>query len=175
MVTFYLVTTHNRNPFLGVDFTKAFRCFAEIRNLSTNGIPLFEAGISKEDRQMHQLTPECRSRLERVIQRFPCSTTRSRGKTSLEVHTSDTGDAAPIFDTLKKTHVFSFHAQAESSFLLVTSPILRHPVSERHFYIHCDVSDIGTGAVLFQKTNDDIYPISLHQRKEIIRSPNVNA
>lgn len=36
----------------------------------------------------------------------------------------------------------------------MTSPILQHPDSERHFYIHCDASDIGIGVVLFQKDDD---------------------
>lgn len=64
--------------------------------------------------------------------------------------------SAPIFDTLKKSLVFQFHAEAESAFdylkkALVTSPILRHPDFNQPFYVQCDASDVGTGAVLFQK------------------------
>lgn len=64
--------------------------------------------------------------------------------------------SAPIFDTLKKSLIFQFPAKAETAFdylkmALVTSPILRHPDFRQPFYVQCNASDVGTGAVLFQK------------------------
>ncbi|XP_044574029.1 uncharacterized mitochondrial protein AtMg00860-like [Drosophila ananassae] len=62
--------------------------------------------------------------------------------------------AAPLTDTLKKGK-FVMTEEAEKSVrtlkeALSASPVLRHPDFKRMFYVQCDASDTGVGAVLFQ-------------------------
>ncbi|KAH8241903.1 hypothetical protein KR038_004188, partial [Drosophila bunnanda] len=38
---------------------------------------------------------------------------------------------------------------------LTTAPVLVHADFQRHFYIQCDASHVGVGAILFQKNEED--------------------
>lgn len=49
---------------------------------------------------------------------------------------------------------------------MVSSPILSSPDFEKHFYVQCDASNVGVGAVLFQKDeNDGEHPIEYFSKK----------
>lgn len=78
---------------------------------------------------------------------------------------------APLTDTLKKTPKFVLPPEAIKSFeelkrCLVSSPVLSSPDFERHFYVQCDASNVGVGAVLFQKDDDGgEHPIEFFSKK----------
>lgn len=78
---------------------------------------------------------------------------------------------APLTDTLRKSNKFSLTPEALQSFhelkkRLVSSPILSSPDFEKHFYVQCDASNVGVGAVLFQKDeNDGEHPIEYFSKK----------
>ena len=80
--------------------------------------------------------------------------------------------AAPITDCLKKSRgKFEFTEEAKLSFqklkdALISSPVLVNPDFTKRFFIQCDASDYGVGAVLFQK--DDLgheHPIAFYSKK----------
>lgn len=79
--------------------------------------------------------------------------------------------AAPIFETLKKGRSFQFPETAREAFdklknALITSPVLTHPDFSKHFYVQCDASDLGIGAVLFQRDEQDgEHPIAYFSQK----------
>lgn len=62
-----------------------------------------------------------------------------------------TDEAQKAFDLLKER--------------LVSAPILASPRWDEKFYIQTDASDVGLGAVLFQKSGEDELPISYASRK----------
>src|ERR1700722_3321998 len=64
--------------------------------------------------------------------------------------------AEPLHKLLKKNKVFVWDKECEKAFdklrdLLINAPILRRPDYTRPFYIVCDASDFGLGAVLEQE------------------------
>ena len=68
--------------------------------------------------------------------------------------------STPITDTLRKGVKFKFTPAAIDSFNLLKSalssaPVLINPDFKKHFYIQCDASNRGIGAVLFQKDSED--------------------
>ena len=68
--------------------------------------------------------------------------------------------STPITDTLRKGVKFKFTPEAHESFILLKSalssaPVLINPDFKKHFYIQCDASNRGIGAVLFQKDSED--------------------
>lgn len=79
--------------------------------------------------------------------------------------------SAPLTDTLKKNEKFVMKLPAIESFdslknALTTAPVLRHPDFGKPFFIQCDASDVGIGAVLFQKGKDDEEnPIAFYSQK----------
>lgn len=79
--------------------------------------------------------------------------------------------AAPIFDTLKKKKVFEFTDEAKIAFenlkaALISGPVLIHPNFNKDFFVQCDASDVGMGAVLFQKDeNDEERPVAYFSQK----------
>ena len=63
--------------------------------------------------------------------------------------------AAALSDLLKAKTKFIVTQEAKDSFdalkvALTTAPVLRHPDFKRRFWVQCDASNIGLGAVLFQ-------------------------
>ena len=78
---------------------------------------------------------------------------------------------APLTDTLKKSAKFTLTPEAVKSFeelkqRLVTSPVLSSPDFDRPFFVQCDASNVGIGAVLFQKDDTDgEHPIEYFSRK----------
>lgn len=49
---------------------------------------------------------------------------------------------------------------------LMSAPVLRHPDFRREFFIQCDASEYGVGAVLFQKNNDgEENPVAFYSQK----------
>lgn len=79
--------------------------------------------------------------------------------------------SAALTDTLKKGKRFELTEKAKESFhmlklALTSAPVLRHPDFTREFYIQCDASEFGIGAVLFQKNRDgDENPIAYYSQK----------
>lgn len=75
---------------------------------------------------------------------------------------------AALTSTLKKGKVFSFDQNAIEAFnklkvALTTSPVLNHPVFDKRFYVQCDASNLGLGAVLFQLDAEGLErPIAFH-------------
>ena len=78
---------------------------------------------------------------------------------------------APITETLKKNKIFEFGPSAIEKFnevkqILVSFPILVSPNFEKHFYIQCDASNVGIGAVIFQKDDEGgEHPIEFFSEK----------
>lgn len=63
--------------------------------------------------------------------------------------------STPIFQTLKKNKTFSFTKEAENAFEFLKEALITSPVS-----------DIGTGAVLFQRNDlDEEHPIAYFSHK----------
>lgn len=61
----------------------------------------------------------------------------------------------PITELLSGKRKFSWTSEAQASFdnikdLLTTAPVLTNPNFNNKFYLHCDASDVGIGAVLVQ-------------------------
>lgn len=79
--------------------------------------------------------------------------------------------SSPLTDTLRKGQKFSLTPRAIEAFdrlkyCLTTAPVLRHPDFSREFFIQCDASDYGVGAVLFQKTESgEENPIAFYSQK----------
>lgn len=79
--------------------------------------------------------------------------------------------SAALTDTLKKGKKFSLTPEAIESFeslkhSLITAPVLRHPDFSKPFYIQCDASEVGIGAVLFQKNDSESEnPIAFYSQK----------
>lgn len=68
--------------------------------------------------------------------------------------------SAPLTDTLKKAKQFSMNEKAIEAFnelkkALTTAPVLVHPNFKKPFFVQCDASHYGVGAVLFQKDEED--------------------
>nr|XP_044248545.1 uncharacterized protein LOC123002443 [Drosophila takahashii] len=68
--------------------------------------------------------------------------------------------AAPLTDTLKKGKKFEMTKEATEAMrrlqeALMTAPVLRHPDLGRRFFVQCDASDYGVGAVLFQEKDEE--------------------
>lgn len=79
--------------------------------------------------------------------------------------------AAPLTDTLKKSKKFIMTPEAILSFeqlkqCLTSAPVLRHADFSKRFYIQCDVSEYGIGAVLYQlNANNEEHPIAFYSQK----------
>lgn len=77
----------------------------------------------------------------------------------------------PITETLSSKKKFLWTSEANEAFrtiksLLTSAPILTNPDFSRKFYIHCDASDYGIGAVLVQlDENGEEKPIAFMSRK----------
>ncbi|XP_065356057.1 uncharacterized protein LOC135950441 [Calliphora vicina] len=82
---------------------------------------------------------------------------------STEVH--------PITETLSTKRKFNWTTEAQKSFekikfLLTTTPVLSNPDFTRKFYLHCDASDYGIGAVLVQlDDNGSEKPVAYMSKK----------
>lgn len=79
--------------------------------------------------------------------------------------------SAPLTDTLKKSKKFMITSDAVQSFenlkkALTTAPVLRHADFSKRFYIQCDASDYGIGAVLYQlNEKNEEHPIAFYSQK----------
>lgn len=77
----------------------------------------------------------------------------------------------PISETLSSKQKFKWTPEAQNSFttikdLLTTAPILSNPDFSKKFYLHCDASDYGIGAVLVQlDENGQEKPIAFMSKK----------
>ena len=79
--------------------------------------------------------------------------------------------SAPLSDLLKNKGKFIVTPESVESFnalkvALTTAPVLRHPDFKRRFWVQCDASHIGVGAVLYQ-VNDEGHenPIAFYSQK----------
>lgn len=77
---------------------------------------------------------------------------------------------APLTDTLKKCTKFNLTPDANKAFeelklRLVSSPVLSSPDFQKPFFVQCDASNVGIGAVLFQKDEVGEHPIEYFSRK----------
>ncbi|KAI8119245.1 Transposon Tf2-6 polyprotein [Lucilia cuprina] len=79
--------------------------------------------------------------------------------------------SAPLTDTLKKSKKFVMTPEAVDAFeklkrALTSAPVLRHPNFAKRFYVQCDASDYGVGAVLFQlNEKEEEHPIAFYSQK----------
>lgn len=79
--------------------------------------------------------------------------------------------SSALTDTLKKGKKFVMTPEAMQSFqslkyALTSAPVLRHPDFNREFFIQCDASEYGIGAVLFQKNEfGGENPIAFYSQK----------
>ncbi|XP_065368079.1 uncharacterized protein LOC135960632 [Calliphora vicina] len=77
----------------------------------------------------------------------------------------------PISETLSTKKKFVWTPEAQQAFeqikdLLSSAPILSNPDFEKKFFVHCDASDFGIGAVLVQlDNNNEEKPIAFMSRK----------
>ena len=79
--------------------------------------------------------------------------------------------AAPLSNTLQKGVKFYLSPEAVEAFELLkisltTAPVLRHADFKRKFFIQCDASNQGLGAVIFQETDEGYeYPVAFFSQK----------
>ena len=79
--------------------------------------------------------------------------------------------ASPLTDTLKKSKKFHMTPEAIESFeelkrALTSAPVLRHADFSKRFYIQCDASEYGIGAVLYQLSGEnEEHPIAFYSQK----------
>lgn len=77
----------------------------------------------------------------------------------------------PITDVLSTKRKFNWTPEAQISFerikqLLTSAPVLINPNFQKKFYVHCDASDVGIGAVLVQIDDEgNERPIAFMSRK----------
>lgn len=77
----------------------------------------------------------------------------------------------PITETLSSKKKFQWTPEPQIAFeelkkRLTTAPILANPNFDRKFYLHCDASDYGIGAVLTQfDDNNEERPIAFMSKK----------
>lgn len=77
----------------------------------------------------------------------------------------------PISETLSTKKKFVWTTEAQAAFenikeVLSSAPVLSNPNFEKKFYVHCDASDIGIGAVLVQlDENNEEKPIAFMSKK----------
>lgn len=77
----------------------------------------------------------------------------------------------PITEVLSKKKKFEWTDSANKAFieiktLLTSAPVLKNPNFSKKFYVHCDASDFGIGAVLVQLgENDEENPIAFMSKK----------
>lgn len=77
----------------------------------------------------------------------------------------------PITETLSSKKKFTWTPEAQTAFekiklLLSSSPVLINPDFSKKFYLHCDASDFGIGAVLVQLDEDgDERPVAFMSKK----------
>ncbi|GBP13511.1 Retrovirus-related Pol polyprotein from transposon 297, partial [Eumeta japonica] len=75
---------------------------------------------------------------------------------------------APITKTLRKSKICNFDAEAIDAFndlktALTVAPVLTHPSFDKRFYVQCDASNLGVGAILFQLDAEGLErPIAFH-------------
>ena len=77
--------------------------------------------------------------------------------------------ASPLTHLLKKDVRFQWTSVEESAFqdlkaCLLKAPILIYPDFSKPFYIACDASNVGLGAVLLQKGNGRLLPVAYASR-----------
>ena len=77
--------------------------------------------------------------------------------------------ASPLTDLLKASVEFKWGDDQQSAFLtlkdrLVQAPILSYPDFDKGFFVACDASNVGIGAVLLQKGTRRLMPISFASR-----------
>ena len=78
---------------------------------------------------------------------------------------------APLTDLIKKLRKFMVNEEAVKSFnevkyALTHAPVLAHPNFKERYFIQCDASNVGVGAVLFQRdTEGNERPISFYSQK----------
>jgi len=77
----------------------------------------------------------------------------------------------PITEVLSSKKTFKWTEAAQTAMntlknLLTAAPVLQNPDFDRKFYLHCDASDFGIGAVLVQISKDgEEMPIAFMSRK----------
>ncbi|XP_055838190.1 uncharacterized protein K02A2.6-like [Episyrphus balteatus] len=90
-ITLYLVPSLEQTLYLGVNFWKSFEIAPQIIS-EISSIDL----DSCRDSNAHELSPDQTSKLQSVIGLFPSAAKFGLGKTKLEEHTINTGDAEPV-------------------------------------------------------------------------------
>lgn len=74
--------------------------------------------------------------------------------------------AAPLTDALKKGKKFEISTEALEAFNSLKRALTSAPDFSKRFWVQCDASDYGLGAVLYQKENDDAEkPIAYFSQK----------
>lgn len=79
--------------------------------------------------------------------------------------------SAPLTEALRKSRKFELTNLAVKAFedlkrALTSAPVLRHPDFSKRFYIQCDASEYGIGAVLFQLSGaNEEHPIAFYSQK----------
>ncbi|XP_055840052.1 uncharacterized protein LOC129907729 [Episyrphus balteatus] len=90
-IPLYLVPSLQQKLYLRIDFWKEFQIAPQlISEISSVPCP------KETDPNAHVLTEQQSKRLQDAISLFPSSAVQGLGKTTLEVHTIDTGNAEPI-------------------------------------------------------------------------------
>ena len=77
--------------------------------------------------------------------------------------------AYPLTKLLRKDVKFKWEKEEESGFQdlksrLTKAPILTYPDYSKEFFLACDASDVGIGAVLLQKGKERLMPIAYASR-----------
>lgn len=92
-INFFLAPNLKLPLYLGLDFIRSFNLIRfDIDSMTSHS----DNSVDNSFPRMHELNVAQQKSLDSVINLFPCFTKRGLGKTSLEIHQIDTGDAVPI-------------------------------------------------------------------------------
>lgn len=163
MITLEKVAECLQNANLTIGRAKSLFCFKELRYLGF----IIGGGMLKTDPDKIAAIQKIRlSRSTREVRSFLGTAGWYR-----KFIRNFAGRSAALTDTLKKNEKFIMTPAAIESFEnlkhdLTTAPVLRHPDFSKRLFIQCDASDVGIGAVLFQKGDGDSeHPIAFYSQK----------
>lgn len=135
--------------YCGVDFWKVF-------GVEPHLINSLDISSDHNEEEFHVLSEKQMSALEEAKTHYLDYENNGLGKTWMEEHTIDTGDAV------------HFDEEATAAFVklntaLTASPVLTHPDFRRRFYVQCDASNLGVGAVFCRIDEDGLeHPNAFH-------------
>lgn len=135
-------------------FVKAEKCEFHVPSVTFLGFVLGQGQLSPDSAKVQAVmewpTPTSRKPLQQFLgfTNFYCHFIRDYSRV-----------AAPVMKLTSTAHPFAWTTEAEAAFsrlkVLFTAPVLSQPDPARQFMVEVNVSDVGEGAVLSQRSAGD--------------------